>query len=142
VLLELIKRIRGLSGRWRMTMTKGRVTLRIFVWGQGAAEKDDGESLGIRRMKSYLRGRVALVESIRGHGGFAVDVTSEAFSKLILARVSRWTEPAVALAGRLGCRVAHLLVVLSMVLIVVRSQHGVRHSAHSGQWSLYTGFVS
>jgi hypothetical protein len=112
------------------------------VWGRGDAEKDDGESLGIRHITSHSRGGVAWVECIRGHGGFAVDVTSEAFSKLVLARMSTRTELAVALAGRLGCRVAYLLVVLSMVLIVVRSQHGVRHSAHSGQWSRSTGFVS
>jgi hypothetical protein len=125
-----------------MTVAEGSVTLNIFVWERGDAEEDDGESLSIRHMKNHSHGGVAWVESIRGHGGFAVDVTSEDFTKLVLARMSKWTEPAVALAGRLSCRVAHLLGVLSMVLIVVRSQHVVRHSARSGQWSRYTGFVS
>jgi hypothetical protein len=125
-----------------MTAAEGSVTLNIFVWERGDAEEDDGESLSIRHMKNHSHGGVAWVESIRGRGGHAVDVAPEAFSKLVLARVSRWTEPAVALAGRLGCRVAHLLVVLSMVLILVRSQQIVRHSVRSGQWSRYTGFVS
>jgi hypothetical protein len=44
-----------------------------------------------------------------------------ASSMLILARTSRQREPAVALAARLGCRVAYLRGVLSMVLIVNRS---------------------